>query len=75
MEELIECLSKIREDVDFKGNKKLVTGGIISSFDIIQIVNMIKEKYEISVPYSALKPANFDSAEALWNMIQELTED
>jgi len=75
MEEFINKLSKIREDVDFKNSNDLVTGGKISSFDIIQIVNMINEEYDIRIPVSALKPTNFDNVEALWKMIQELSEE
>ena len=74
MNELIENLKKIRSDVDFEHETSLVDGGFLASFDIIQIVAMIGEEYDIKVPFSELKPANFNSAQALYNMIQRLDE-
>ena len=74
MNELIENLKKIRSDVDFEHETSLVDGGFLASFDIIQIVAMIGEEYDIKVPISELKPANFNSAQALYNMIQRLDE-
>ena len=74
MNELIENLKKIRSDVDFEHETSLVDGGFLASFDIIQIVAMIGEEYDIKVPISELKPANFNSAHALYNMIQRLDE-
>ncbi len=74
MNELIENLKKIRSDVDFEHETSLVDGGFLASFDIIQIVAMIGEEYDIKVPISELKPANFNSAQALYDMIQRLDE-
>lgn len=74
MNELIENLKKIRSDVDFEHETSLVDGGFLASFDIIQIVAMIGEEYDIRVPISELKPANFNSAQALYDMIQRLDE-
>ena len=74
MNELIENLKKIRSDVDFEHETSVVDGGFLASFDIIQIVAMIGEEYDIKVPISELKPANFNSAQALYDMIQRLDE-
>ena len=75
MEELLEKLKEIRSDIDFEHEKMLVEGGFLASFDIIQIVGMIREEYDINVPVSELKPDNFNSAEALYSMIRRLEEE
>ena len=72
MDELIENLKAIRGDIDFEHETRLIDGGFLASFDIIQIVAMIGEEYDVKVPVSELKPANFNSAEALYAMIQRL---
>ncbi len=75
MEELIEKLKEIRDDIDFKTETKMVESGLLASFDIIQIVAMISEEYDVKVPISELIPANFNSVEALYAMIQKLEDE
>ena len=75
MEKLIEKLKEIREDIDFENETKLVEGGLLASFDIIQIVGMIENEYDVKIPVSQLKPANYNSAAALFALIQRLEED
>lgn len=75
MKEFIELLNGIRADVDFENTKNLVSGGILKSFDIIQIVGMIDEEYDIKVPVAELKPENFDTAQALFEMVQRLEDE
>ena len=75
MEKLIEKLREIRDDVDFEHETRLVEGGILASFDIIQIVAMVDEEYDVKIPISELKPANFNSAAALYALIQRLEEE
>ena len=74
MKEFIELLSALRPDVDFENTTDLVSGGVLKSFDIIQIVGMIDDEYDLKVPVSELKPENFDSAAALYEMIQRLDD-
>ena len=74
MEELIKNLQAIRSDVDWENCDNLIDGHVIASFDIIQIVNMIKNEYDIKVPVGEIKPANFNSAKALYEMIERLDD-
>ena len=75
MDELIMHLKAIRNDVDFENCQELVTGGYLSSLDIIQIVAMIHSEYGITVPVSKILPSNFNSSEKLWELIDDLTDD
>lgn len=75
MESLIELLKEIKEDVDFEGCTELIDGKMLDSFDIIQIVNALADEYDITIPASEIVPENFNSAEAMWNMVQRLQED
>ena len=49
--------------------------GILDSFDILQIISALNEEYDISIPASEIMPQNFNSAEALYKMVQRLQED
>ena len=75
MNEFIKELKAIRADVDFKNEDRLVESGILASFDIIQIVMMIESVYEVKVPVTELKPQNFNSANAMYAMIQRLEDE
>lgn len=74
MEELLEKLKEIRSDVDFEHSTRLIEDGTLASFDIIQIVAMIEENFDIKVPVSELKPVNFNSAKAIYEMISRLED-
>ena len=69
MEELIEILEEVREDIDFQNTTDLIDGGVLDSFDILQIISALNDAYDISIPAAEIIPANFNSAEALYELI------
>ena len=75
MEELMEILEDLRPDVDFANEKSLVTGGILDSFDIISLVSTLNDEFDITIRPANLVPENFDSAEAMFELIQELQDE
>ncbi len=75
MERLIELLEEIKEDVDFENETALIDNGILDSFDILQIISSLNDEYDISIPASEIVPENFNSAKALWAMVQRLEEE
>ena len=48
---------------------------IENSFGILSLVSEIEDAFEVEVSPAELIPDNFNSAEALWNMICRLKED
>jgi acyl carrier protein len=74
MEELIEILKEVNDDIDFENCTGLIDDGILNSFDILQIISALNEEYDISIPASEIIPANFNSAAALYDMVQRLQE-
>lgn len=75
MEELLELLKDVRDDVDFENSTDLIDGKILTSFDIIQIISVIDEEYDVAIPATEITPANFNSVQAMYDMIQRLSED
>ncbi len=72
MEELIKLLEDVRDDVDFGNTKDLIDSKILTSFDIIQIISTLDDEYDISIPASEIVPANFNSVEAIYALVQKL---
>ena len=72
MEELLRIMSEIRPDVDFAASTRLIDDDILDSFDIISIVSEVNDAFGIEINVNDLLPENFDSAEALYALIQKL---
>lgn len=72
MEKLFAILEDIRPDVNFKEETKLIDDSILDSFDIISIVGDINDTFEVEIDVNDLVPENFNSAEAIWALIQSL---
>lgn len=75
MEKLIELLKGVRDDIDFRECRTLIDEGILDSFDIVEIVNLIDEEYDIEIPAIEIVPENFNSVDTILNMIQRLQEE
>ena len=75
MEELMEILEELRPDVDFTSEKALVTDGILDSFDIISLVSALNDEFDITIRPANLVPENFDSAEAMLELIETLQDE
>ena len=74
MEELLEILNEMHPEVDFENTKDLIDGKILDSIDIISIVAEISDVFGVDVPAEEIVARNFNSAQALWDMIQRLDE-
>lgn len=75
MDRLMEILEELRPDVDFASEKSLVTDGVLDSFDIISLVNSLNDEYDITIRPANLLPENFDSAEAILELVEELQDE
>lgn len=72
MKKLMEILKGIRADVDFDNEKALVDDGILDSFDVVSIISEIDDAFGVQIRIAELDPENFNSVEAIWNLIQSL---
>ncbi len=72
MEKLLEILEDIQPNVDYKNCTSLIDDEILDSFAILSIVGEIEDEFGVSVTPAEIVPENFNSAEALWGMIERL---
>ena len=75
MDRLIEILEEIVPGEDVRNCTTLVDDSILDSFAIISLVAALEEEYDITVSPAELIPDNFNSAEALWSMIERLMDE
>ena len=74
MDEIISILEEVRPDLDFAAEKGLIDDGILDSFDIITIVGEFNDAFDIEINVADLLPENFNSAEAMWELVQKLKD-
>jgi acyl carrier protein len=58
--------------VDFAGERALVDDGILTSFDIIDIVTDANLTFSVEIGVADLTPENFNSADAMMALIKSL---
>ncbi len=75
MNEIIEILTELHDDIDFETQTGLIENGILNSLDIVAIITEINDRMDVRIPAEEILPENFDSAEALWTLVQRLDED
>ena len=74
-ETLMEILMDIRPDVDFENETLLIKNNILESFDIVSIVGELSDEFDINIRPKDLVPENFNSVDAILEMIERLMED
>lgn len=75
MKELKELLEGIRPDIDFDRETSLIDDGILDSIDIISIVTEINDTFDVDINVQYLLPENFNSMEAIYQLICKLQDE
>lgn len=74
MEQLLEALKRANSKIDYLSSDKLVTDKIIDSIDMTSILAELEETFDIEIDMEYIVPENFDSVDAMWEMVQELMD-
>lgn len=75
MDEVLEILESLNLDADVAECEDLVDGGVLGSLDIVTIIAELSDAFDITIPAREIVPANFNSARAMWDMVQRLLDD
>lgn len=75
MEELLEILQELHPEVDFESCDRLIDDKILDSFDIVSIIAEINDRFDVAITAEKIVPKNFNSAKALYALIQELEDE
>lgn len=74
MDKLLIILEELRPDVDFKNEKKLIDNGVLDSFDIVSLIGELNDQFDIDISADEISAENFNSAEAMMEMINRFLE-
>ncbi len=75
MEELLEILKELHPEVDYETCTTLIDDKILDSFDIVSIISEVNEEYDVAIPAEEIVPENFNSAQALYALIERLMDE
>lgn len=75
MNDLLEILTDLHPDVDFETCDTLIDDKILDSFDIVSIIAEINDVFDVVIPAEEIVPENFNSAQALYELIERLGDE
>ncbi len=75
MEKLLKILEELNPDIDFGTEEKLIDDGLLDSMAILSLVSDLEDEFDVEITPVELVPSNFNSAAAMWDMVQRLRED
>ena len=75
MEELLEILEEMKPGVDFKSEQHLIDDKVFDSLAIMALVAKLSDEFDVEILPTDVVPENFESVEAMWQLIMRLQED
>ena len=75
MEQLLEILYEINPDIDYEAEINLIDGKKLDSLSILTLITQICETFDIEIGPKWMRNENFNSVEAMWEMIQSIQEE
>lgn len=71
---IIEILKNLHPEIDVATCDRLVEDGILDSLDIVTLVTELNGAFGLSIPAVEILPENFNSVEALVEMMERLDD-
>ncbi len=75
MEVINKILSELRPDIDFEEEDSLIDGSVLDSFDVVALVSELEDEFDIEITPNYLIPENFNSAKAIYALVQKLQDE
>ena len=73
-DQILDILSDIVDD-DVESCTTLIDDGVLSSLDIIQLIGALNDEFDISIPATEIIPQNFNSVDAMVEMVERLADE
>lgn len=75
MDTLIEILEDLQPEVDYATCTTLIDDHYLDSMTIISLVAELEDEFDIEIPTVEIIPSNFNSADAIWALVQRLMDE
>ena len=74
MEEILEILRGLNSSVDFENAEGILSNRLLDSIDTVELVSELEDAFDIEIDMEYMERENFESAQAIWEMVQEIQE-
>lgn len=71
-EDIINVLNEVKAGIDYEKEKSLITDGILTSFDIVMLISLLNDKFDINISVMDLVPENFETVSDIEKLINKL---
>lgn len=71
MDDIKNMLAELRPEFDFEESENFITDGLLDSFDVVSLTNMLEEKYGITIDGLDIVPENYASVEAIAGLVKK----
>ncbi|MDO4188405.1 MAG: acyl carrier protein [Lachnospiraceae bacterium] len=75
LEEIIDILKEVHAEIDYMTEDKLIDKRIFDSFDVVNVVGELMDAFDVEITAEHMIPANFNSAQAICELVETLSED
>lgn len=75
METLMNILREIDDSIDYENEKALIDDRLLDSFGVITLVSELEDAFDIVIEASEMIPENFNSAQAIYEMVCRLQDN
>ena len=72
MDKLLQILEENCPGIDVRGSDRLIDDEILTSLDIVVLVGEINDAFGVSITVDHLVPENFNSVQAMYDLIRSL---
>ncbi len=70
MKKVYQILREIHDDVNYEEIDDFLEQGVLDSFDIMTLVELLEDAFSISVGGKDIIPENFKNVEAIENLVK-----
>ena len=71
MDDILKMLAELRPEFDFAESENYIVDGLLDSFDVVSLTNMLEEKYGITIDGLDIVPENFATVEAIAGLVKK----
>lgn len=75
LEQIIEILKEVHGEVDYMVEDKLIDKRIFDSFDVVNVCGELMDEFDVEITAEHMIPENFNSAQAICELVESLSED
>ena len=69
-ERVLAVCKEVDPSIDFEAGN-LITGEVLDSVTLVELVSELMEEFDIDIPYEDIVPENFDSIDAMVDVVEK----